>query len=115
MHKLISAFKAHPVLTPAFLLAAALTTMFIIRTVVFTIYWADPDHIDQAVQPWMTPRYVAHSWDLPPEEVAAALGVELSSSHRVTIGDIAAKNGLSLAELESRIRAAASRWREQPQ
>ena len=111
MRKLIAAFKAHPVLTPAFLLAAALTVLFTIRTIAFTIYWANPAHSDQALEAWMTPRYLAYSWDLPPEEIAAVLGVELGSSRRESLGDIAARNGMSLAEIEARIRAAATTWR----
>ncbi len=112
MRKLINLFKAHPVLTPAFLLAAALTVMFTIRTIVFTIYWANPAHKDQAIEPWMTPRYLAYSWDLPPEEVATALGVELGTSRRVSLAEITAKNGISLEEIEARIRATAARLRE---
>ena len=115
MRKLIASFKAHPVLTPAFLLAAALTILFTIRTIIFTIYWANPDHTDQAIEPWMTPRYLAYSWDLPPEEVAAALGVPLSSSRRVSLAEIAAQTGVSLDELQIRIRAAAAAYREHPQ
>jgi len=115
MRKLISSFKAHPILTPAFLLAAVLTVLFAIRTVAFTIYWANPAHQDQAIEPWMTARYVAHSWDLPADQVAAALGVELSTARRVSLKEIAASNGLSLDELAARIRAAAAAYREQPQ
>ncbi|HHB81003.1 MAG TPA: hypothetical protein ENK83_04550 [Aliiroseovarius sp.] len=112
MRKLIDLFKAHPVLTPAFLLAAALTILFTVRTLMFTIYWADPAHRNQALEPWMTPRYVAHSWGLPPEEVAAVLQVDFSPPRRITIGEIAAQNGLSLTEMESRIRAVAATWHE---
>ncbi len=113
MRRLIDAFKTHPVLTPAFLLAAALTVMFTIRTVAFTIYWANPAHRDQPIEPWMTPRYVAHSWDLPPERVAAALGLEPGSARGLSLAEIAASGGLSLEEIEQRIRAAAAAYREQ--
>ncbi len=115
MRRLIDAFKTHPVLTPAFLLAAALTLMFTIRTIVFALYWADPAHRDQPIEPWMTPRYVAHSWDLPPERVAAALGVEPGSARRVSLAEIAASSGLSLEEIEQRIRTAAAAYRGQEQ
>ncbi len=115
MRRLIDAFKTHPVLTPAFLLAAALTLMFTIRTIVFTLYWADPAHRDQPIEPWMTPRYVAHSWDLPPEQVAAALGLEPGSARRLSLAEIAASSGLSMDEIAQRIRAAAAAHRGQGQ
>ncbi len=113
MRKFIALFKAHPVLTPAFMLAATLTLLFAIRTIAFTIYWADPAHRDRAIEPWMTPRYVAQSWDLPPEEVAGALGIASGSARRVSMAEIAAQTGLSLEEIEARIRAAALARRQQ--
>jgi hypothetical protein len=46
---------------------------FAVRLTVFTIYWSDPAHRDQAVEGWMTPGYVARSWDVDPEVIRAAL------------------------------------------
>lgn len=112
MRKFINLFRAHPVLTPAFLLAATLTVLFAIRTIAFTIYWADPAHRDRAIEPWMTPRYVAQSWDLPPEAVAAAIGIEPGSARRHSFAEISATTGLSLEEMEARIRTAAQENRE---
>ena len=115
MRKLIRSFKAHPILTPAFLLAAILTILFTIRTVVFTIYWANPAHQDQAIEPWMTVRYVAHSWDLPPNVLAQALGLSPDGRQRLSLQEIAKRDGVSLDELTRRIAAAAKALREAPQ
>ncbi len=111
MRRLLDAFRAHPVLTPLFVLAAALTVMFAVRTVVFTLYWADPAHQDQPLEPWMTPRYVAHSWDLPPEVIIRALGVESGQGRRVSLAELARQQGIDVDELEARLRKAAREWR----
>ncbi len=116
MRKLIGLLRAHPVLAPAFVLAAALTAMFLVRTVVFTIYWADPAHRDRQIEPWMTPRYVAYSWDLEPETVARALGLPAPGRGRPwlprrNLGEIARESGVPLAELAARIERAAAETR----
>lgn len=72
----MSILRRHPVAFPAFLLALCLTVVFAVRLAVFTLYWADPDHRAQAPQPWMTPRYIAHSWDLDPKDVAQTIGMD---------------------------------------
>jgi len=112
MRKLAALWRRHPILTTAFLAAAALTVLFTVRSVMFTVYWADPSHRDQAIKPWMTPRYVAHSWQLSPDEVIAALEVPLSAGHRKTLGEIATDAGVPLSTLTARIQAAATRLRE---
>ena len=53
-----------------------LTTFFAVRLVASWIYWNDPAHRDVEIAPWMTPRYVAHSWRLPPEVVAETLDLD---------------------------------------
>ena len=120
MRKLIHLFRAHPVLTPAFLLAAALTLLFTIRTVVFTIYWSNPAHKNQQIEPWMTPRYVAYSWDLPPEAVARALGLPEPDGPgprlpRRSLQEISEQTGVPIAEMAARVEAAAESLREQPE
>lgn len=111
MHRLIRLWRTHPVLSTAFLAAIALTAFFLVRLVVFSIYWSDPAHRDQAIEPWMTPRYVANSWDLPPEVLTKALGVTLEPRRRITLGEISALTGIGLDELDARIRAAAMAYR----
>ena len=49
---------------------------------------------DQPVAAWMTPRYVAHSWNVPREEMMTILGLEPPGPGRVTLRDIAASKGI---------------------
>lgn len=99
-------FRQKPYLSLAFLLAALLTVFFIIRTLVFAAYWADPAHQNQIIEPWMTIRYVSNSWGLPRREMIQALGFEPEKGRPLTFGQIAAQNDLSLADMTARIRAA---------
>ena len=54
----------------------------------------------------MTPRFVAHSWDLTPETMQLALGDLSIVTKRRSLGDISGDMGISLEELIARIMAA---------
>jgi hypothetical protein len=69
------AWRAAPFLTLAFAGALVLTIWFAGRFVAQAVYWSDPAHLDQPIAGWMTPGYVARSWDVPPEVVAPALSL----------------------------------------
>ena len=101
-------------LTLAFAAAVALTVFFGVRMVVFTVYWSDPDHRDQAIAGWMTPRYIAHSWDVPPEVVGRALGLTPEPGRGRTMAEIAAERGQSVAALGAVIEAAIAAHRDGP-
>lgn len=101
--------RRHPVVGGAFLLALAATVFFAVRTVIFTVYWSDPTHRFQPLEGWMTPRYVAHSWELPPEALAEVIGEPPPSRRRMTLDDIAQERGVPLetliAEITARLQA----------
>ncbi|WP_323764990.1 hypothetical protein [Marinovum sp.] len=104
-HALTLLWRDNKLLLAGFVLALAVMAFFAIRTVAFWIYWADPTHRNQAIEPWMTPRYVAHSWHVPPEVVAEALDLRPGSG-RITLAEIAARDGVSLEEIAARVVAA---------
>lgn len=110
--RLREAWRRRPLLTAAFLLAALAAVMFALRTVVFVIYWSNPAHHDRPLQPWMTPRYVARSWHLPPELVTEALQLETMPGRRVSLRQIAEAQGVSLSVLRARLVLAARRYRD---
>ncbi len=111
MKRYISAMRRHPLLTLGFTLATLMTVMFAVRSVVFMVYWSDPDKKDQDIQGWMTARYVAQSWHLPPKVMYMALGTEKMPGRRQTLSEIAINQGISLAELQARIQIAATEFR----
>ncbi len=66
------------------------------------IYFADPAHQRQDLEPWMSPRYVGKSWDLPPEVIIAIMELEPDQG-RQTIADVAAGLGITIEELQKRV------------
>lgn len=101
-------WREQRVLCVAFALALGLTLFFAVRMAVFALYWADPAHRNQPIEGWMTPRYLVHSYDLPPELVREVLDLEGEPRKRRTLAGIARESGLTLEEIERRIRRAAA-------
>ena len=92
--------RKHVLLSGAFVLAISLTLFFLTRFIVSTTVWSDPELREQPVAGWMTPRYVAKSWSVPPEVVADALELEMDGTgRRVTFEEIAASRGEDLEDL----------------
>lgn len=58
-------YAAAPIATALLALALAASVFFAVRTTADWVYWSDPAHRDQQIQPWMTPGYIAHSWEVP--------------------------------------------------
>lgn len=104
-------WRQYRLLSIAFLLAGALTAFFAVRLVASWIYWNDPAHRDVQIAGWMTPRYVAHSWRLPPELVADTLDLERPTGPPPTLAEVAAERGVTVEDLAARIEEAAAAHR----
>ena len=91
----------------AFALAVAAMVVFAIRLGISTLHWTDPARQDEPIEAWMTPRYVAMSWDLPREVVAEALALEPDGSgRRQSLAEIARSRGEDVDVLVARLEAA---------
>jgi len=99
-------WRSHRVLFMVFLVALSLTAFFLVRTVVFTLHWADPAHQEQTIEGWMPIRYVARSWRVPPEVLTDALDLDTDERPRLTVAEIAAERGESVEEIAASLRAA---------
>lgn len=60
---------------------------------------------DQTIEGWMTPRYVAHSWDVP-REVMTGLGFERGTDGPRPLSRIAEDRGIPVDVLIAEIEAA---------
>lgn len=89
-------------------LALAIAVFFAVRLAVFTIYWADPAHRDQRIEGWMTPAYVARSWDVDPDVIRMTLPEppETRADTRPTLARIAEAEGIALPDLIAALEAA---------
>ncbi len=103
--KMRRVIRLHPLAAALFGVATLAALIFAVRTVVFAVYWSDPAHRDVAPRPWMTPRYIAMSWDLPPEDIAEALKLEPPLPHRPTLADIARQRGIPVEQLIAELTA----------
>jgi hypothetical protein len=104
-------WREHRLLLAATVIALAVTLFFAVRLAVFALYWSA--HRDEAIAGWMTPRYIAHSWGVPPAVIGEALGLEPGdrSGPPPTLEHIAAERGQPLAEVEAAVAAAIARHR----
>ncbi|HDZ74839.1 MAG TPA: hypothetical protein ENH55_19115 [Aurantimonas coralicida] len=109
---ILGLWRAHRMLLIAFLVGLALTGFFLVRTVVSTVYWADPAHYEQTIEGWMPVRYVARSWDVPPKVLEEALDLRTEEGRRLTIAEIAAERGVSVDQIAGRLRTAIMTYRE---
>lgn len=103
--------RQHMMLSMAFLVAGLVTLLFLVRFATSTMMWTDPALQNQDIAGWMTPRYVARSWQVAPEVVSSGSGIEMDGSgRRLTLAEIAAAQGRGvddlIAELEAAIAAA---------
>lgn len=98
-------FRRHP--WPTVVLAVGLVALlwFGGRFVSEVLYFADPAHREQQLAGWMSPRYVAKSWELPPDVVANIM--QLAPGHRhTTLDQVAASQNVTIEELQKRVEAA---------
>lgn len=109
---ILSLWRSHRVLLIGFLVALALAGFFLVRTVVSTVYWADPAHHEQTIEGWMPVRYVARSWDVPPQVLAQALDLRTGEGRRLTVAEIAVEQEVSVDQIAARLRTAITAYRE---
>ncbi|MGI1663215.1 hypothetical protein ACRDNQ_13320 [Palleronia sp. KMU-117] len=103
----------HRWLLLGFLVASALALVFTARALVLAAYWSE--HRDEAIAGWMTPGYVGHSWNVPPEVVGAALGLRREDgARRLTLTEIAAAQGVPVADLARDLETAIAAFRGAP-
>jgi hypothetical protein len=84
-------------------LALLLAALFLARAVLLLSGWG-PDPA-RPVEAWMTPRYLARIYAIPPEALAPVLGLEPGSAPREPLESIAARQGIALPDLISRVEA----------
>jgi hypothetical protein len=94
----------------ALVLVLLVTGLFAVRTVRRAIYWRL--HRDEAIRPWMSIPYVAHSYRLPPHILYDALGIPPHPPHdRRPIKQIAKEQNRSVEEIVGTLQSAIARER----
>jgi hypothetical protein len=88
----------------AFALAALGTGLFATRAVRRAIYWQT--HRDEPIKPWMSVRYVARSYRVPPHVLYQAIGLEPQPRDRRPLREIAREQNRSVEELIAELQEA---------
>ncbi len=112
---LLQSMRRAPILMLALVLAVLLTWFFALRLTGSARIWtASP--ADPPIASWMTPRYVAHAWQVPPEVIADALALEQDGTgRRVTLEALAEARGTEPDDLAATLTAAIARHRREAQ
>ena len=105
MSTLRDLWRHHRAALLIFLGGGLVTLLFLTRLIVFTIYWADPAHRFQPPEPWMTPRYIARSWGLDPDDLETALGARFLPGRPPTLQRIARERGVPVETVIDEVRA----------
>ena len=99
-------WRRAPLLTVAGGVALCLAAVFAVRVGVALLHWQSMP-TDPTLAGWMTPRYVAYSWDVPPDVIAQALPIAPDGSgRRVTLAELAKSLDRPLPQMLDDLRAA---------
>jgi hypothetical protein len=102
----------HRMAFAAFLTLLCVACYFAFNAIAAAVYWNDPRHQDQPLTAWMTPRYVAQSYNIPPKVIGYALFFDPTNApRRRRLDDIAAANGVTLDALQKRVTEATTIFR----
>lgn len=89
-------WSQHRKLVIAFAVAVVLAAGFLVRGLVLMPPHGDPT---RPVAAWMTPRFIVHTYHLPPEVVGEILGLPPGEHRRLTIAEIATEQGVAVSDL----------------
>lgn len=102
---MLKLIKAHPIAAPGFLLACVAVAFFAVQLLSGMMYWSDPEHREVTPQAWMTPRYIAHSWEMDPKDLGKALQMPKPAKERPTLSYIAKQRGITVEEVIAEVTA----------
>jgi hypothetical protein len=94
----------HWLLLAAFVVAAVGSAVFATRFVAQTVYWSM--HREEPIEGWMPLRYVAHSHGVEPSLLFDALDLPPDRWDRRPIRDIAAAQGVPIADVRAKLEGA---------
>ena len=75
-------------------LCLAASVFYGVRLALDIMYWNDPRHHEQQLEPWMTVGYVARSWKLDIRNLRDSLALAPGSAKATSLGNLARKKGM---------------------
>jgi hypothetical protein len=104
-------WREAPFLTAGLTVALLVAAVFAFRLVSGMLYWEDPRHQDMPIAAWMSPRFVAMSWNVPREVVIEALQMVPDGEGPRPLERMAAERGVPVQVLIDDLEAAIAAWR----
>ena len=104
---LVHLLRRHPWTTAALGVALCALAFFAWQLVDGTRRAARPP--EPALEAWMSPRFVARSWNLPRETIEELMEIEPDAGRETrprTLADVLERTGLTLEELQRRVELA---------
>ena len=108
MHIIKDHWQHHRLLLLGFVTTLAVTLFFLTRLITAALYWSNPAHQDVAISGWMTPRYVARSYQIDPDLLFDAIDFDHVPGQPLTLNQIATASGRRLPELIAALQSAIS-------
>jgi len=82
------------VMLAGFAIAALLTAFFAVRAILFALFWMDTPPQTHPIEPWMTPRYIARTYDIPRDQMLGILGLASDETPRQPLDSLARNRGV---------------------
>lgn len=89
----------------------AFTGFYVYRTVERAAYWHN--HQDQPIENWMSVRYIAHSYHVPPPVLYEAIKLNPEPRDRRPLKQIATIQNRSIEEIKNELEAAIIKFRDE--
>jgi hypothetical protein len=99
-------WQRHKVVFSALCLAFVALVFFTVRLISSTIYWSDPAHRFQKLEPWMTPAYISQSYKIESNELSILIGIDGRGSKRLSLEKIAQMRGINVKKLMDELQPA---------
>lgn len=112
MTRVVSFIRQNWLLVGLFVGSLTVALWFAFHAVSDALYFNDPRNVDVALKPWMTPRYVVLTYDLPRPLVMELLELDPEADRGVRLGRLAQERNISIEELTTLVRDAAAAYRE---
>lgn len=110
--RVLSFIRQNWLLVGLFLGSISVALWFAFHTITDALYFNDPRNVDVALKPWMTPRYVVLTYDLPRPLVMELLEVDPDNDRGIRLGRLARERNISMDDLTALVRDAATAYRE---
>lgn len=110
-------WRTAPWPTAVLALSVVVAAIFAVRLIAHSVYWNDPRHHAQDVEGWMTPGYIARSWDMPRKAFMEAIDVpqKPKDGKPYTLSQLAEMQGVPEAELIAQAQATVEAFAAQRQ